>query len=150
MLRFFISFRPWPLEDTFNQSLQYLWRNEWFQLTIEYVWSIGQNLDKKSNLCKTLDKHTFNCFFFGFCMGVRVHWRTTWGIRLWWSSPMTRDTHKYLPSVWHWSCHYLFLRLRSVAVRIRTPIILLAVRTPELTATQLRLLIIKYILNLHF
>ena len=28
-------------------------------------------------------------------------------------------TH-YLPSVWQWSCHYLFLRLRSVAAGIRT------------------------------
>ena len=26
-----------------------------------------------------------------------------------------------LPSVWQWSCHYLFLRLRSVAAGIRTP-----------------------------
>ena len=27
-----------------------------------------------------------------------------------------------LPSVWQWSCHYLFLRLRSVATGDRTPI----------------------------
>ena len=27
-----------------------------------------------------------------------------------------------LPSVWRWSCHYLFLRLRSVATGDRTPI----------------------------
>ena len=26
-----------------------------------------------------------------------------------------------LPSVWQWSCHYLFLRLRSVAAGIQTP-----------------------------
>ena len=26
-----------------------------------------------------------------------------------------------LPSLWQWSCHYLFLRLRSVAAGIRTP-----------------------------
>ena len=26
-----------------------------------------------------------------------------------------------LPSVWQWSCHYLFLRLRSVATANRTP-----------------------------
>ena len=30
--------------------------------------------------------------------------------------------HSHLfPSVWMWSCHYLFLRLRSVAAGIRTP-----------------------------
>ena len=27
-----------------------------------------------------------------------------------------------LPCVWQWSCHYLFLRLRSVATKDRTPI----------------------------
>ena len=26
-----------------------------------------------------------------------------------------------LPSVWQWSCHYLFIRLRNVGARIRTP-----------------------------
>ena len=26
-----------------------------------------------------------------------------------------------VPIVWHWSCHFLFLRLRSVAAGIRTP-----------------------------
>ena len=26
-----------------------------------------------------------------------------------------------LPSVWHWSCHYLFLRIRSTGAGIRTP-----------------------------
>ena len=31
--------------------------------------------------------------------------------------------HSHLfPSVWQWSCHYLFLRLRSVATGDRTPI----------------------------
>ena len=31
--------------------------------------------------------------------------------------------HSYLlPSVWHWRCHYLFLRLRPVATGDRTPI----------------------------
>ena len=34
-----------------------------------------------------------------------------------------------LQSVWQWSCHYLFLRLRSVAAGIRTPNLLLAQRT---------------------
>ena len=38
------------------------------------------------------------------------------------------------PSVWHWICHYLFLRLRSVAVRIRTPNHPLASRTRLPTA----------------
>ena len=32
-----------------------------------------------------------------------------------WHSPL-------LPSVWQWSCHYLFLRLRSFATGDRTPI----------------------------
>ena len=31
-----------------------------------------------------------------------------------------------LPSVWQWNCHYLFLRLRSVATVIRPPNLLLA------------------------
>ena len=32
-------------------------------------------------------------------------------------------SHSYLlPSVWQWSCHYLFLRLRSVVTGDRTPI----------------------------
>ena len=34
-----------------------------------------------------------------------------------------------LPSVWQWSCHYLFLRLTSVEAGIRTPNLLLARRT---------------------
>ena len=34
-----------------------------------------------------------------------------------------------LPSVWQWSCHYLFLRLRSVASGIRTPNLPLGSRT---------------------
>ena len=34
-----------------------------------------------------------------------------------------------LPSVWQWSCHYMFLRLRSVAAGIRTPNLPLARRT---------------------
>ena len=34
-----------------------------------------------------------------------------------------------LPSVLHWSCHYLFLRLRSGAARIRTPNLPTAIRT---------------------
>ena len=38
-----------------------------------------------------------------------------------WSSPRTRDTH-LMPSVWQWSCHYLSLRLRSVATRDQTRI----------------------------
>ena len=33
------------------------------------------------------------------------------------------------PSVWHWSCHYLFLRLKSVAAGIQTPNLPLAGRT---------------------
>ena len=37
-------------------------------------------------------------------------------IRLKWSSPRTRDTHTCCRAFWQlWSCHYLFLRLRSVA-----------------------------------
>ena len=39
-----------------------------------------------------------------------------------------------LPSVWQWSSQYLFLRLRSVAVGIRTSNFPLAGRTLELTA----------------
>ena len=37
---------------------------------------------------------------------------------------ISEDTwHSHLlPSVWQWSCHYPFLRLRSVASRIRNPI----------------------------
>ena len=34
-----------------------------------------------------------------------------------------------LPSVWQWSCHYLFLRLRSVVAGIQTPNLPLARRT---------------------
>ena len=34
-----------------------------------------------------------------------------------------------MPSVWQWSCHCLFLRLKSVTARIRTPNLLLARRT---------------------
>ena len=34
-----------------------------------------------------------------------------------------------LPSVWQWSCHYLFLRLRSFTAIIRTPDLPLAERT---------------------
>ena len=34
-----------------------------------------------------------------------------------------------LPSVWQWSCHYLFLRHKSVAAGIRTPNLPLAGRT---------------------
>ena len=34
-----------------------------------------------------------------------------------------------LPSVWQWSCHYLFLRFTSVEAGIRTPNLLLARRT---------------------
>ena len=38
--------------------------------------------------------------------------------------------HSHLmPSVWQWSCHYLFLRLRSVAAGIRTPNLPLARQT---------------------
>ena len=35
-----------------------------------------------------------------------------------------------LPSVWQWSCHYLFLRLRSVTVGIQTPNLPLAPLSP--------------------
>ena len=40
-----------------------------------------------------------------------------------------------LPSVWQWSCHYLYLRLRSVAARIQTPNFSHARWTLEPTAT---------------
>ena len=40
-----------------------------------------------------------------------------------------------LPSVWQWSCHYLYLRLRSVAARIQTPNFSHARSTLEPTAT---------------
>ena len=36
-----------------------------------------------------------------------------------------RHLHLF-PSVWQWSCHYLFLRLRIVAAGIRTPNLLFA------------------------
>ena len=39
-----------------------------------------------------------------------------------------------LPSVWQWSCHYLFLRLKSVAAGIRTPNLPLTRRTVYSTA----------------
>ena len=48
-----------------------------------------------------------------------------------------------LPSVWQWSCPYLFLRLRSVAVGIRTPNIPLAVPTLKPTAPPPRSFISK-------
>ena len=38
------------------------------------------------------------------------------------------DSH-LLPSVWQWSCYYLFLQLRSLATGIRTPNLPLARRT---------------------
>ena len=41
-----------------------------------------------------------------------------------------------LPSVWQWSCHYLFLRLRSVATGDRTPIS--RMRGERSTSTQRR------------
>ena len=37
-----------------------------------------------------------------------------------------------LPSVWQWSCHYLFIRLRSVASWIRTPNLPLANKNNDL------------------
>ena len=38
-----------------------------------------------------------------------------------------------LPSVWQWSCHYLFLQLRSVLAGIRTPNLPLAGQTLKTT-----------------
>ena len=43
-----------------------------------------------------------------------------------------------LPSVWQWSCHYLFLRLRSVATGDRTPIS--RIRGERSTSTPLPLI----------
>ena len=44
-----------------------------------------------------------------------------------------------LPSVWQWSCHYLFLRHRSFAGGIRTPNLPLAGRTLQPTVPPPRL-----------
>ena len=52
----------------------------------------------------------------------------TRSICLYRSSPRTRDTHTFVER-WQRDCHYLFLRLMSVAARIRTPNILHARRT---------------------
>ena len=49
-----------------------------------------------------------------------------------------------LPSVWQWNCHYLFLRLRSVADGIRTPNLPHARRT---TALPLRPIYVYFTLN---
>ena len=67
----------------------------------------------------------------------------TRGIRLKWSSPRTRHTLT-LPSVWLWSCHYLFFRLRSVAAGIRTPNLPHARRTLFPTAPLRRFHECKY------
>ena len=47
-----------------------------------------------------------------------------------------------LPSVWQWSCHYLFLRLRSVAAGIRTPNLPLAGERTSLLLLLLLLLLL--------
>ena len=66
-------------------------------------------------------------FTFWRTLGTHSHWAVmdfcrathtvTRGIRLQWSSPRTRDSH-LLPSTWQWICHYLNIRLRSVAAVI--------------------------------
>ena len=48
-----------------------------------------------------------------------------------------------LPCVWQWSCHYLFLRLRSVEAGIRTPNLALSGPTLQPTAAPPRLYIVR-------
>ena len=44
-----------------------------------------------------------------------------------------------LPSFWQWSCHYLFLRLRSVATGNRTPISRIRGERPTSTPPRIQL-----------
>ena len=55
-----------------------------------------------------------------------------------------------LPSVWQWSCHYLFLRRRSVAARIRTPNLPLAKPTRLPTAPPPPCTILMFPTNVYF
>ena len=53
-----------------------------------------------------------------------------------------------LPSVWQWSCHYLFLRLRPVAVGNRTSNLLLApIRRKSLTNQSVIIMTSVFLVN---
>ena len=73
--------------------------------------------DAKFDLCSELMAIALN----GFCNEPHLLWNGLTVIMVISEDPW----HKHLfPSVWQWSCHYLFLRLRSVATGDRSPIVL--------------------------
>ena len=103
-----------PLE---NFSL--IWRRHHYRLTVAKfeLWSALWTKSSESSLAC----HTY------FDMGAFVN-----------NGHLRGSVALVLPSVWQWSCKYLFLRLRSVANGIRTSNLPLAGRTLKPTAPAAR------------
>ena len=123
----FVHLIDWIIEYRFNKKsskriLNYVrlrYRVGLFCPTREiFIHTETSLLPMKGCLCSPLIAIEQWWFFF-----QRATRTITRNIRLYWSSLRTSDSHSCcrVLLMYQWSCHYLFLRLWSVAPGIRTP-----------------------------